>query len=488
VGVNAGLNNDSAFGVSNTFVGHSAGQANTTGQSNSFFGHGAGKSAQTGNENSYFGADAGINNVDGFGNSFFGYESGRGNLGSLNTFVGAHTSSALSFVVSNTGSGNSFFGAHAGQFNETGEKNTFVGRAAGDANRSGSFNTFLGSDAGSSNKEGSRNTFVGESAGASNQGGSLNTLLGSDADLGSAELTNATAIGADAQVTQSDSLVLGSISGINGATADTKIGIGTTAPTHAFDVHGPVRLRGAKNNHTNLLIQTAGGFGDDVSLDFVKRDNTTVSASIVFNGFTDQTAHRADIRLYTRSSTDTTDAVGRVVISDTGNLQPFSDNAYSLGINTARWKDVWAVNGTIQTSDARLKRDVRGLGVGLAEVMRLRPVSFRWREGTDTATHLGLLAQEVEQVVPEVVRRGDAAGGPLGVSYTELTPVLVKAVQQQQGQITAQQQTIEELRRQNARFEARLAALERLASARGASARGASERQRVARRRPLSRR
>jgi hypothetical protein len=57
-------------------------------------------------------------------------------------------------------------------------------------------------------------------------------------------LSNTTAIGANAQVTASNSLVLGSINGVNGATADTLVGIGTTAPAAKLDVHGSANFTG----------------------------------------------------------------------------------------------------------------------------------------------------------------------------------------------------------------------------------------------------
>src|SRR5206468_5051858 len=66
--------------------------------------------------------------------------------------------------------------------------------------------------------------------------GTANTIIGVSADVGSGNLTNATAIGANALVTQGKSLVLGSISGVNGATSDTNVGIGTTAPNAKLQV------------------------------------------------------------------------------------------------------------------------------------------------------------------------------------------------------------------------------------------------------------
>jgi len=67
--------------------------------------------------------------------------------------------------------------------------------------------------------------------------------------------------------------------------------------------------------------------------------------------------------------------------------------------------------------------------------------------------HLGLIAQEVEPLMPEMVEKGADASAPLGMNYNNLIPVLVNAIKQQQQQISA-------LRREKAALDVRLAALE----------------------------
>ncbi len=98
----------------------------------------------------------------------------------------------------------------------------------------GTSNIFAGAGAGNT---GFSNAFFGANAGDSNSTGSSNTIIGANADVGSGSLTNATAIGANAQVTQSNSVVIGGISGVNSG-VDTKVGIGTTAPKTKLDVTG----------------------------------------------------------------------------------------------------------------------------------------------------------------------------------------------------------------------------------------------------------
>jgi hypothetical protein len=184
-------------GAENVFAGVGAGQINTTGSSNSFFGQAAG-----------------FSNTGGLANSFFGRHAGFGNT---------------------TGGGNSFFGTQAGQSNTEGLQNSFFGSFAGIANTTGNNNAFFGDTAGFNNTTGNSNVFIGFSSGTSNSGENNNTFIGASAN-GAAGITNATAIGFKAKVTQSNSLVLGSINGINFATADTNVGIGTTAPGQALTI------------------------------------------------------------------------------------------------------------------------------------------------------------------------------------------------------------------------------------------------------------
>jgi len=100
-----------------------------------------------------------------------------------------------------------------------------------------------------------------------------------------------------------------------------------------------------------------------------------------------------------------------------GNVLPYADGFQLLGSPTNRWSAVYALNGTIQTSDARLKREIANLKYGLSQVMRLRSVSFQWKDGNDKGTHLGLIAQEVVAVLPEAVQKGASASAPLGMNY-----------------------------------------------------------------------
>jgi hypothetical protein len=87
-----------------------------------------------------------------------------------------------------------------------------------------------------------------------------------------------------------------------------------------------------------------------------------------------------------------------------------------------------------------MKKDVKDLGASLPEVLKLRPVTFRWKSGPDARLHYGLIAQEVEKVLPEVVVHGSNPDEALGMNYAELVPVLIAAIKTQEERIAKLEQ------------------------------------------------
>lgn len=93
-----------------------------------------------------------------------------------------------------------------------------------------------------------------------------------------------------------------------------------------------------------------------------------------------------------------------------------------------------------------MKKNITTLEYSLIEVTQLNPVSYDWKEeysNLGTSREVGLIAQEVQQVIPEVVYTN--GNGMMGISYEKLTPVLINAIKEQQGIIDKQQLTIDDL-------------------------------------------
>lgn len=399
----------SAAGTRNLFAGIGAGQANPSTGDNSFFGAGAGQ-ATTACCNSFFGTWAGQTNT--------------------------------------IGDANSFFGVQAGVLNTKGRANSFFGFLAGVNNTEGVLNTFIGASAGNSNIEGNNNSFFGQLAGLNNIGGSNNTAIGYHAgfiDLSrpGGVLTNATAIGANAEVDQSNALVLGSIAGVNGATASVNVGIGTTAPQATLDVNGAAVLRpggvreislGTPNGETGIGIKGINNRAD-----------------VRFDGQT--------LRLVAGVGTGPPPSTNGLAIDVTsGNVAigQVSSSASSIHVCLD-----FANRLAFCSSSLRFKENVAPFSGGLGLIRQLRPISFTWKN--NGTPDLGLGAEDVAKIEPLLVTHNDK-GEIQGVKYDQLNVVLINAIKQQQEQI-------ESLRTANAVLNARLRSVERIMRKKAGSSR-----------------
>ncbi len=155
---------------------------------------------------------------------------------------------------------------------------------------------------------------------------------------------------------------------------------------------------------------------------------------------------RLGTTLYLGSVESISDGGAYEVLCD-GSFSSAIDGGDNCGTSGKRWASVYAVNGTINTSDARDKSNILGLKYGLEQIMKLRPVSFTWKDHKIQDAKLGLLAQEVQEIIPEVVvdhetkrdeKTGELIQVPaerLGIYYSDLIPVLIKGMQEQQAEI-----------------------------------------------------
>jgi hypothetical protein len=146
-----------------------------------------------------------------------------------------------------------------------------------------------------------------------------------------------------------------------------------------------------------------------------------------------------------------------------GDVYPDNNAGRNLGASSYRWGTVFANNGTINTSDLRLKKDIQPTSYGLKEVMQMRPVSYLWKD-IEGGKKLGFIAQELQQLVPEVVSVGNDENKTLGVFYSDLIPVLTKAIQEQQQQIEALKTKNAQLENKTVEIESLKAKLEKLES------------------------
>jgi hypothetical protein len=139
---------------------------------------------------------------------------------------------------------------------------------------------------------------------------------------------------------------------------------------------------------------------------------------------------------------------------------PTQNNTFDLGNSTFRWDDVFATNGTIDTSDERLKKNITDLSLGLDFVNDLRPVVYEWkkdRSNIETSLggkkkinqkHYGIIAQEVMEVLKNygitsvndfggLHRIGTGDEDYYGARYGEFVAILIKAIQELSAKVKA---------------------------------------------------
>jgi hypothetical protein len=311
-------------GIYNTATGAIALNSNTTGYFNTGTGGFALAANTTGYSNTGDGMEALTANTTGFQNT----ASGASALWSNTTGSDNTTTGFQSLFLNTTGTGNTADGFEA-LLNSTSCCNVAVGNLALQLVTTGQANTGVGNHAGST-------------ADSSDVTGSNNTTLGTGTRLGTGTLINATALGANAEVDASNSLVLGSISGVNGQTVTVKVGIGTTSPD----------------------------------------DNLTV------NGSADKPGGGS-----------------------------------------------W---GTY--SDGRLKNLNGDFNAGLSEVLKIHPVRYHYKPDNamgirDTDEHIGVVAQDVQRVIPEAVTENSK--GYLLVNDDPIIWSMLNAIKEQQREIRA---------------------------------------------------
>ena len=89
-------------------------------------------------------------------------------------------------------------------------------------------------------------------------------------------------------------------------------------------------------------------------------------------------------------------------------------------------------------SDRRLKEDINPIQYGLKEVLEINPVKYKWIEKRGGKKDIGVIAQDIEKIIPEIVQENKALNSDemiKSVDYGKMVAVLIKAVQEQQEQI-----------------------------------------------------
>jgi len=412
-------------GDGNSFIGYKSGFANTTGEGNCFMGYESGYSNTTGYKNMFYGYQAGYKNTDGFYNQFFGYKAGFSNTsGGHNVFIGYQSGYHNTSAWTNT-----FIGGFSGYDNTTGTQNVFLGTGSGASNVNGFNNVYLGYSTGNQNISGNGNVFIGYEAGR-NEGGSNKLYI--------------------ANTNTSTPLIYGDFSSKylrfygDMHLYDTYFRIANNPGTGASPAYyvyqgstGSTTKSGAFAIRDALWVDSRAYFDSFLTTESYININVSGNPSLYVAG---DEALWYNGTYFSWGYGGTYNAfVDKVGIGTTGN-----PGGYALYVNGA----VYAASG-YASSDARFKEDILEIEQPLQKVLNMEGVNYRWKteefseRGFPEGRHYGVIAQEIEKVLPEIVMENN---GEKAVAYTEIIPVLIEAMKEQQSQIERQNREIDELK------------------------------------------
>ena len=416
LGVNTLFSNTT--GSNNTASGEKALYANTTGGNNTATGLDALSANTTASENTATGTYALFSNDVGADNTAVGFAALYTNnsvLASYNTAMGAY---ALHFNTD--GSANTATGYEAMYNNSIGFWDTAVGYQAM-YNANGSIeNTAVGYQALYSDGIGDNNTGVGYNALHANNAGRFNTAYGAGA-LAHVTSSSSTGIGYEALVESEggENVAVGYLAAINLTVGDENTAVGAESMGQNINGQDITCIGFGCSSDNNLKNSTAIGAHAVVGQ----------SNSLVLGG-TGQWAVNVGIGTTTPSS---------ILTIARGAGHPVSDS----------WETY---------SSRRWKTNIQTLPDALAKVEQLRGVSYDLK---DSGKHeVGVIAEEVGKVVPEVVTYEANGKDARGVDYSRLTALLIEAVKQQQKQIAVQGEQIRKMRSKNALLESKLSKLQ----------------------------
>jgi hypothetical protein len=259
------------------------------------------------------------------------------------------------------------------------------------------------------------------------------------------------------------------------------VGIGTASPSQKLEVSGTILASAFSGpltgNVTGNVTGSSGSCtGNAASAGALNTSNDYTVASLTSNGFVysgssagstgafyfNSSSHgirRAsgtnDVYCYTTTGTLYLGADG----SSTTHIRVLSGGDVGIGVSPSYKLDV---NGNIHatgfptSSDIRFKKNITPLENSLEKIKKLQGVKYEWNEFVNSVRDgyklnvpiIGLIAQDVEKIVPEVVdlwKLSDDCQDARSIDYPRLTPLLIEAIKEQQIIIENQNQKIENL-------------------------------------------
>jgi hypothetical protein len=214
--------------------------------------------------------------------------------------------------------------------------------------------------------------------------------------------------------------------------------IGLPATTGASQSALVLRLRGSDNAVMDFGVNGENG----TWIQSVDRNGLHANYPLMLN------PNGGNVGIMTASPLDSLHVNGNIRVQN-GSVYPHADNRGSVGGTANRWVAVYAMNGTIQTSD-ETEKDHTPLQYGLEQINQVSTIKYKWKSQALLADddpdklheYYGVCAREVDKLFPELVYNQNE---PYQINYAELIPVLINAVKELDAKLKASVARIDEL-------------------------------------------
>lgn len=243
--------------------------------------------------------------------------------------------------------------------------------------------------------------------------------------------------------------------------ADGSVGIGTSTPGKKLEVVGQMQVNNLTTYPTAKQSTITMRHYSDAATDFAffKAQSSQTQNSVNFGGGAGANYAATSVVFFTAGNTTTTNGTERMRVRGDGRIRVGSSGVIShlLSVNGDAAKPGGGDWATL--SDSRVKKDIRDFDGGLAEVMRINPVYFTYKEGIDAnegKEYVGILAQDMQKVAPYTVEEKEVTyeegeertielDKVLTYDGTAVRYMLVNAVKEQQAQIEEKDAQINEI-------------------------------------------
>jgi hypothetical protein len=218
--------------------------------------------------------------------------------------------------------------------------------------------------------------------------------------------------------------------------SNNNVGIRNSNALYALDVNGVINCSESLMINGSILRGSNGyiGFSNNMAPQFtVDLSGAPVTSLNTTNNTNPTVGSTSRMAIYSGAEL-VLQSIGKAILLDSANnsLRPWTANQLDLGTSGLQWRTIYAINGTVQTSDS-LTKNYTSLAYGLSDLLQIETIKYKWKtqanlpddDPNKNHEYYGVLADQVDQLFPELVYNQQR---PYQLNYSEFIPIIINAI------------------------------------------------------------